>query len=75
MYGIVSYIIFSETGALLDTAAGIIAFIVSLIVFLSGFGVLVWILVRRQGKEDRKMQETAILPSVKARMRRQWWLR
>ena len=72
MYGIVSYIIFSETGALLDTAAGIIAFIVSLIVFLSGFSVLVWILVRRQERENRKMDETAVLPVIKRKTRRKW---
>ena len=73
MYSTLSYLIISELAALLDTWVGTISLVVSMTVFLLLFGVLLCVLVRRGNRQEKRLETTAIIPSVRAgKLRRRY---
>lgn len=73
-FGILSYLAISVIASLLDTVAGTITFLVTLVVCLLGFSVLLCLVVRRGNRQERKLEHTSILPSMRARKTRQRYL-
>ena len=74
MIPVIAYILLSETVFLLDTVGSTIAFLVALLGSMMGFGVLLCLVVRRGNRQERKLEHTSILPSMRARKTRQRYL-
>lgn len=73
MFGAICYILLSLLVSPLDTIPGTITFLVALVACLLGFSVLLCVVVRRGNRQERKMDSTGIIPSVRAgKLRRRY---
>lgn len=73
MLGAICYILLSLLVSPLDTIPGTITFLVTLAVCLLGFSMLLCVIVRRGNRQERRMENTAIIPSVRAgKLRRRY---
>lgn len=74
MIGVIAYILLSEVVFSLDTWAGTISLIVGFTVCMLLFGVLLCVLMARQNRQTKKLEHTAVVPSVRALKTRQRYL-